>query len=61
MSDDELIGFLLYLDDVDMYIKRVYSEAQLSYEDMTEEEYEIARMIEDRTITTFKDFLKIKN
>ena len=61
VSDDELIGFLLYLDDVDMYIKRVYSEAQLSYEDMTEEEYEIARMIEDRTITTFKDFLKIKN
>ena len=29
--------------------------------EMTEEEYEIARMIEDRTITTFKDFLKIKN
>ena len=61
MPDSELIKFLLYLDDVDIYIKRVYSEAYLSYQDMNKEEYILAKMIEDGKVLTFKEFLEIKN
>jgi hypothetical protein len=61
MPDSELINFLLYLDDVDIYIKRVYSEAYLSYQDMNKEEYILAKMIEDGKVLTFKEFLEIKN
>ncbi len=61
MPDSELINFLLYLDDVDIYIKRVYSETCLSYQDMNKEEYVFAKMIEDGEVLTFKDFLSIKN
>lgn len=61
MPDSELINFLLYLDDVDIYIKRVYSETCLSYQDMNKEEYVFAKMIEDGEVLTFKEFLEIKN
>jgi hypothetical protein len=61
MPDSELIKFLLYLDDVDIYIKRVYSEAYLSYQDMNKEEYILAKMIEDGKVLTFKEFLEIKD
>ena len=61
IPDSELIKFLLYLDDVDIYIKRVYSEAYLSYQDMNKEEYILAKMIEDGKVLTFKEFLEIKD
>ena len=61
IPDSELIKSLLSLDDVDIYIKRVYSEAYLSYQDMNKEEYILAKMIEDGKVLTFKEFLEIKN
>jgi hypothetical protein len=60
ISDTDLINFLLYLDNVDIYLKRVYHNAYLSYEDMNEQEYEIVKMIEGGRITFFKDFLDLK-
>ena len=61
MSDNELTEFLLYLDNVDITIKRVFSEAYLSYDDMNDDEYDYAKLIENNYITTFKQFLSIKN
>ena len=61
MSDNELTEFLLYLDNVDITIKRVFSEAYLSYDDMNDDEYDYAKLIENNYITTFIQFLSIKN
>jgi len=61
MSDNELSEFFLYLDNVDITIKRVFSEAYLSYDDMNDDEYDYAKLIENNYITTFKQFLSIKN
>ena len=61
MSDNELTEFLLYLDNVDITIKRVFSEAYLSYDDMNDDEYDYTKLIENNYITTFKQFLSIKN
>ena len=61
MSDNELSEFFLYLDNVDITIKRVFSEAYLSYDDMNDDEYDYTKLIENNYITTFKQFLSIKN
>jgi hypothetical protein len=61
MFDNQLTDFLLYLDNVDITIKRVFSEAYLSYDDMNDDEYDYAKLIENNYVTTFKDFLSIKN
>ena len=61
MSDNELSEFFLYLDNVDITIKRVFSEACMSYDDMNDDEYDYAKLIENNYITTFKQFLSIKN
>ena len=61
MSDNELTEFLLYLDNVDITIKRVFSEAYLSCDDMNDDEYDYAKLIENNYVNSFKDFLSIKN
>ena len=61
MSDNELSEFLLYLDNVDITIKRVFSEAYLSCDDMNDDEYDYAKLIENNYVNSFKDFLSINN
>jgi hypothetical protein len=51
-GDEELFKLLMYFDDIDMYIKRVYYESSLPIDNA------YASLIDNGMLTTFEDFLK---
>ena len=57
MSDEDLVVLLKYFDDVDMYLKRVYREACLSFESMSDEDMKFASLIDNGHLITFEDLI----
>jgi len=57
MSDEDLVVLLKYFDDVDMYLKRVYYEACLSFESMSDEDMKFASLIDNGHLITFEDLI----
>lgn len=59
MSDEDLVRLLNYFDDIDMYMKRVYYEANMSMNSMSDEDMKFASLIENGHLTTFEDFVSV--
>lgn len=59
MSDEDLVKLLNYFDDIDMYMKRVYYEASMSMNSMSDEDMKFASLIENGHLTTFEDFVSV--
>lgn len=57
MPDEELIGLLRYFDDIDMYMKRVYYEAQLPRRTLSSEDFKFALLIDNGELVNFEDFI----
>ena len=53
--DEDVLKVLMYFDDIDMCIQRVYYESSLPMDDA------YASLIENGTIMTFEDFIKEKS
>jgi hypothetical protein len=57
MSDEDLVVLLKYFDNVDMYLKRVYHEACLSFESMSDEDMKFASLIDNGHLITFEHLI----
>ena len=55
--DEDLIKLLKYFDDIDMYMKRVYYEAQPSNSSMSDKDFKFASLIHTGELVTFEDLL----
>jgi hypothetical protein len=55
--DEDLIKLLKYFDDIDMYMKRVYYEAQPSNSSMSDKDFKFAALIHTGELVTFEDLL----
>ena len=56
-SDEDLIELLEYFDDIDMDMERVYYEASIVIESLSDTNYEFASLIENEKLITFKDLI----
>tara|TARA_R110002153_G_scaffold72772_1_gene190113 strand:- start:2475 stop:2876 length:402 start_codon:yes stop_codon:yes gene_type:complete len=55
---DENLGVILkYFDDIDMPMERVYYEASIAIESLSDTNYEFASLIENEKLITFKDLI----
>lgn len=57
MTSENLVVLLKYFDDIDMPMERVYYEASLSIESMSDTDYKFASLIENEELVTFEDLI----
>lgn len=57
MTSENLGVLLKYFDDIDMPMERVYYEASLSIESMSDTDYKFASLIENEELVTFEDLI----
>ena len=57
MTSENLGVLLKYFDDIDMPMERVYYEACLSTESLSDTDYKFASLIENEKLVTFADLI----
>jgi hypothetical protein len=57
ISGENLGVLLKYFDDIDMPMERVYREACLSFESMSDEDMKFASLIDNGHLITFEDLI----